>query len=45
MTSVLVTLPSGNDLRYPGAEYQVEVFAPSSSTARRLVMSDRLAHL
>ena len=31
--------PKSVYLGYPGAEYQVEVFAPSSTTARRLVLS------
>jgi len=35
--------PKSVYLGYPGAEYQVEVFAPSSGTARRLVMSDAIA--
>ena len=35
--------PKSVYLGYPGTEYQVEVFAPSRSTARRLVMSDAIA--
>jgi hypothetical protein len=35
--------PKSVYLGYPGSEYQVEVFAPSSSTARRLVLSGAIA--
>lgn len=35
--------PQSVYLGYPGAKYQVEVFAPSSDTARRLVLSGTIA--